>query len=302
MIRKAAVAGRFYPGSASSLNDMIEQCYKDKTFGPGELPSYKPSKDMSAIGGIVPHAGYVYSGAGAAFTVSELFKKGVPDTVIIFGTTHTGYRGIATMVSGSWLTPLGEISVDSELAKQIVSKGIAKDDPNAFIGGYHSGEHNIEVQIPWIQHAAKIANVTITIVPIALGVFEYGKIEKFTRDLIELLKLTIESGKAVKILASSDMTHKEISNAFKPEAEVESAKQADSKVIDAIKGMNPSAVFEWAEKTTVCGPQTITALTIIAKQLGYSSKILKHYTSFEKGGSKPPCDYSVGYLSAVFEK
>ncbi len=302
MIRKAAVAGRFYPGSTNSLKDMIEQCYKDTTFGPGEIPVYQASKDMSAIGGIVPHAGYVYSGAGAAFTISQLFKKGVPESVIILGTTHTGYRGIATMVEGQWLTPLGEIPVDTELAKQIVSKGIAKDDPNAFIGGYHSSEHNIEVQIPWLQHAAKLASVSLKIIPIALGVFDFGKIEKFARELSELLKSTIASGKAVKILASSDMTHKEIVNAFKPQAEVESAKQADAKVIESIKEMKPSSVFEWAEKTTVCGPQTITALTIIAKEMGYSSKILKHYTSFEKGGSKMPCDYSVGYLSAIFEK
>lgn len=303
MIRKPARAGQFYPGNAKSLEDMINQCYEDAKFGPGALPSYEQNKDMSAIGGVVPHAGYVYSGAGVAFALSELFKKGVSETVVIFGTTHTGYRGIATMSSGAWLTPLGEAPIDTEFAKMLIDKGVAKDDSNAFIGGFHFGEHNIEVQIPFIQHAAKLAGKPISIVPITLGIFDYSKVSKFAKEFTEVLKSALESGKSIKILASSDMTHKEIINPRQPASEVEQAKSADSKVIEAIKAMNPEEVMKWASKTTVCGPQNITALTIIAKELGYNNpKILSHYTSFEKGGSKPPCDYSVGYLSVVFEK
>ena len=106
MKRYPVVAGQFYPASASQLKAMIE------TF----IPKGAPKEE--AIGVLVPHAGYPYSGPVAGATISRLKFK---DTFIIIGPSHTGYgEPFSVMAEGSWETPLGEVEIDSELARRIV--------------------------------------------------------------------------------------------------------------------------------------------------------------------------------------
>ena len=75
-----------------------------------------------------PHAGYEYSGCAAANTIQALCEEGLPDTVIIFGTTHTGYSDIATMNEGFWETPLGKIEIDQEITTPLINSQAVIDD------------------------------------------------------------------------------------------------------------------------------------------------------------------------------
>src|SRR6266704_4515607 len=106
VVREPAVAGRFYPASPTELRDDV-------------LSYLSPQREgVRAIGCIAPHAGYIYSGAvaGAVFSKIE-----IPSRCIVLGPNHTG-RGhpLAITVHGSWRTPLGDLSVDEELATQLV--------------------------------------------------------------------------------------------------------------------------------------------------------------------------------------
>src|SRR6476660_4138366 len=106
MIRQPAVSGRFYPAQPDELVRTVH------TF-------LEPVQSrQKAIGLVVPHAGYVYSGhvAGAVYSRVDL-----PVRSIVLCPNHTGLgRPLSTMKSGSWRTPLGEMPVDEELAEALL--------------------------------------------------------------------------------------------------------------------------------------------------------------------------------------
>ena len=299
MKRKAVNAGRFYPRFKEELTSLIDKCFLDSEFGPGKefIVGNKIEKRM-ILGGICPHAGYTYSGAAAAFTYQKLFSEGIPKTIIILGTQHTGYQDISVMKTGEWETPLGNLKINTELAQEILNDGSFINDDSAFLGFPHGREHNIEVQLPFIKYCATKAKSDIKIVPIKIGTTKFKKIQDIGETLGRILK-----DKDVAIVASSDMTHKSPENVLKPAKDLKKMKIADDKVINCIEKFNWMDALQNALSTTVCGPQTIATLMIACKEMGaIKTEILKYYNSYEKMGGSGPCDYSVGYLSAIFSK
>lgn len=132
MHRQAAVAGVFYPADAGSVRDFIEENSSD-------------ANPESASGVLVPHAGYVYSGATAVRTLS---KVKIPDTVILAGPNHTG-KGpdISVYPSGSWITPMGAAWVDEDLSAKLCEHKLFTADTTA-----HASEHSLEVIVPILQY------------------------------------------------------------------------------------------------------------------------------------------------------
>src|SRR5579862_9571515 len=101
-LRHSAVAGRFYPAEPTSLIQDLESYLSP------------PESSNPAIGCIVPHAGYIYSGpvAGAVYSNVE-----IPQRCVVLCPNHTGRgRPLAMMSRGAWQTPLGPVEIDSELA------------------------------------------------------------------------------------------------------------------------------------------------------------------------------------------
>ena len=147
MLREPAVAGKFYPANPRALRV--------------DVTSYLSGtcERISAIGCIVPHAGYVYSGAvaGAVFSAME-----IPERCIVLCPNHTG-RGhpLSIVAEGTWRTPLGDVSIDSELAAGLLRSYPALADDSAA----HQFEHAIEVELPFLQ----TARPDVRIVPIAVG-------------------------------------------------------------------------------------------------------------------------------------
>ena len=303
-IRKAAVAGGFYPRFAKEITETLKENFENPQFGIGK-PIEIGSKligDRKIIGGVCPHAGHVYSSACASHTIQALCKESFPDTVIIFGNTHTGYRDIATMQEGAWETPLGKIEIDTEITNAIIDgKNVIADD-SAFMGYPHGREHNIEVQIPILQYVAQIAKKPLKIVPIVIGRMNIPDLEVTGAYLAQKLQL-FHGKKDIVIIASSDMTHHEPKNYNNPKEDIAWQHKKDQAVMDAFVEMNHQKTFEKAAETTVCGPQTITLLMVTAKKMGYSkSHQLKYYTSYERMGAEGPCEYSVGYFSGIIFK
>lgn len=292
-IRQASNAGQFYPSNKSTLIETIKQSFLDKQFGPGEEIQTLNLDTRSIIGGISPHAGYIYSGCCAAFTFLNLFKEKIPDTVIILGTDHIGYGGVALMDKGEWETPIGNLKIDTELSKKILDiSEVIKKDESAFVGYPFGREHNIEVQLPFIKYCSQ--NKDMKIIPIIISIRNYSVLEKLAKDISQAIKTY---NKDVIIIASSDMTHKEIYGTD----DLKKLKEGDQKVIDSFIELNPSKTLETALRRTVCGPQTITALMLIGKNLNATEgKLLKYYTSSEKTGNFH--GYCVGYFSGIIIK
>ena len=298
VIRKAAVAGSFYPRYKPDLLRILKECFTDTTFGPGE-ESKTLNKERTVIGGVSPHAGYIYSGCAAAYTFLNLFKEKIPDTVVLLGTDHVGYNKVALMKEGEWETPLGNVPIDTTLAEEILktSKTIIEDN-SAFMGFPFGREHNIEVQLPFIKYCAQEKDVNI--VPIKISTKKLESLEEISADIAKAIN---SINKDIIIVASSDMTHKQPTNIKKPKDDLENMRKKDQEVINAFVEGDPQKTFKAALQTSVCGPQTITSLMLTSKKLNANQfKALKYYMSYEKGGGTGPCEYSVGYFSGIIMK
>lgn len=298
MLRKAAVAGSFYPRYKPDLLRILKESFTDTTFGPGEEPK-TINKERTVIGGVSPHAGYIYSGCAAAYTFLNLFREKIPDTVILLGTDHVGYDKVALMKEGEWETPLGNLSIDTKLAEEILkrSKTIVEDN-SAFMGFPFGREHNIEVQLPFIKYCSEEKEVNI--VPIKVSTKNYDVLDELSTDIAAAIS---SIKKDTVIVASSDMTHKQPKDIRNPKEDLENMRKKDQAVIDAFVKGDPQKTYKAAQQTSVCGPQTITSLMLTCKKLNSTQfKSLKYYMSYEKGGGTGPCEYSVGYFSGIIIK
>ena len=188
-IRKPVVAGQFYSGSNKGCLAELQQCIDDGGGFIHDLPD-------SIAGGVVPHAGWAFSGdlAGAVFSATKRVNGNV-DTFVIFGAVHC-YMGKKPAVydRGSWETPVGVTRIDDELAGDIVSGTSGVSDLDV-----HGAEHSIEVQVPFIQDIFPEAKIVPIMVPPCLGAVEFGA---------EVGKIIAQaSGKQIVCIASSDLTH-----------------------------------------------------------------------------------------------
>src|SRR5574337_160448 len=247
MIRRAVVAGAFYPGTPERLRgqatDLIE----------GDL------QKVRAIGAVVPHAGYIYSGRVAGAVYARLT---LPDIVVILGPNHTGVgAGVAIMTDGTWETPLGQVSIDIELAKAILrhSQVIEEDE----LG--HRREHSIEVQLPLLQAHDR----PFSFVPICLFSSEYAACQDVG---LAVARAIAESDRSVLMVASSDMSHY---------VSQEQAKAKDRLAIEAILACDPQRLHRVVrrEGITMCGFHPATAMLVAARELGATSAELISYAT-----------------------
>lgn len=282
MTRKPIVAGQFYPADAKELDDSIKGSFTHK-FGPGGLPGKKGKKKI--YGAISPHAGYFYSGAGAAHVFKEIAEAEFPDTYIILGVNHSGPWTCSS--DEDWETPLGTARCDTELVKRLEEKGI----PIKNIA--HHGEHSIEVQLPFLQFVSKDRIKDLRIAPIMVADTKFEKIGKAIQEAVK------ELGRKAVIICSSDFTHYGFNYGYAPfdEDVKENMEKLDGGAIKLIEKTDPKGFLDYTEKTgaTICGKCGISVLLWLMK--GKKAELLKYYTSADIIGDY---DHAVGYASIVF--
>lgn len=295
VIRRDLHAGSWYHRFKPDLLRSLNEFFTDKNFGPGEEFKTLNQERRTIIGGISPHAGHRYSGYCAAYTFFNLFKERIPDTVVILGTDHIGYDKIALMEEGEWETPLGNLKIDKELSKKILDgSSIIINDDSAFMGYPFENEHNIEIQLPFVKYCAKDKDVKI--LPLKISTRFKNKFEILTKISTDIANAINSLDKDIVVIASSDMSHKDVSN----NEQLKKFKEIDQAVINQFIELNPKKTLEAALKTSVCGPQTITSLILICKELNASkAKFLQYYTSSEK---EKTWNYCVGYFSGIIIK
>ena len=267
MVRKPAVAGRFYPGNRARLEAEVRSYFDEGM------------DRVKAIGAVSPHAGYIYSGkvAGQVFSRIE-----IPRRVVVMGPNHRGVGGrIAVMSEGTWETPLGEVPLDDELAAKLtVLLDAAQEDSRA-----HAQEHSLEVQVPFLQ----VIRTDILLTPIALGGLSLEQCLALGDALAEVIN---GLGEHVLMVASSDMTH------YEPDSD---ARVRDREVIDRMLALDPEGVFRIVREKgiTMCGVMPVTAMLGAARALGATKVDLVNYmTSGDTSG-----DYSsvVGYAGLIVQ-
>ncbi len=267
-VRKPVVAGKFYPHDAKDINKEIDAFLEDNK-GP----------KLEAIGCVLPHAGYLYSGKVAAVTLSQI---NIPDRIILLGPNHTGNgSAYSIMTDGLWETPLGQVGIDRELAQLILrSSNHLEDDSLA-----HLEEHSLEVELPMLQYFKN----DFKIVPIAFMSEEPNILKQIGKDIASVIRDFDYKGK-VLLLASSDMTH------YEP---AEEAKVKDKEAIEAILELDEDKLMRRIKhfNISMCGYAPVTVMLSATKALGAKSGRLTMYqTSGDITGDKTSV---VGYAGII---
>ncbi len=288
--RKPTVAGQFYPASAQQCREEIRQCIQARPL---------PETFVSPLAaGIVPHAGWIFSGDLAGMTFAAIQKaNGAVDSFILLGAVHRWFgHSPAVYPSGSWQSPLGEIFIDEDLAGRVIKQTDAEPNPEA-----HRGEHSIEVQIPFVQYLFPEAKIVPILVPLDVDVTAFG------RDLTRVIRDCPD--RRIVCVASTDLTHYGPRYGFAPEGVgAESlfwAKNVnDREFIDLAIAMDAQTLVTKAiDRSSACGPAAAAVAVATAKELGKTQGILlAHTTSSEVMLRKfrQSSQESVGYASIVF--
>lgn len=269
MLRQPAVAGRFYPADPSTLRSDIHSYLSPR------------SQPIPAIGCIVPHAGYVYSGQVAGTVFSSI---AIPEACIVLCPNHTGLgHPLAVMSEGQWQTPLGNIEIDSKLAGQLLDRFPALTvDFSA-----HQSEHAIEVELPFLQ----VIRPRTKFVPIAVGTSRLMLLEQLGDAIARVIQeRTPAPHDWPLIIASSDMNH------YEDDA---TTRVKDHKAIDKILALDPQGLYQTVinESVSMCGFGPAVAMLTAAKKLGATkAEILQYATSGDISGER---DMVVGYAGIV---
>jgi AmmeMemoRadiSam system protein B len=271
-IREPAVAGRFYPANPQTLHDEIESYIKpaDKN---------QPEQKINALGCIVPHAGYMYSGhvAGAVYRRLDL-----PEQIVILCPNHTGMgEPLAIMSDGVWRTPLGDAAIDEPLAAELKqAMPLLSEDEEA-----HRAEHALEVQLPFLQ----VLEPDFRFVPITVGTSNFSVLSALGTAIGNVLT---KRENRVLVIASSDMNHYESD---------EVTRVKDHRAIDQLLALDPRGLYDVVREghISMCGYGPAVIMLTAACKLGATkAELIRYATSGDISGDK---EMVVGYAGiAVF--
>lgn len=281
-VRKADFAGTWYPGTAEKCRQEIEH-YGRRV---GE-PSIKPER---AFGGIVPHAGWYYSGEVACHVFKTLAAWVSPQTVIIFG-MHLGPTSEhVTMVEGEWETPLGNLEIDAALSAELrESFSFVEETPLD-----HGTDNTVEVQLPFIKHffpGARILPVGVAARDEAVSIGE------------RVAEIVTKRGMEALIIGSTDLTHYGPNYGFVPKGLGDEAvrwvkESNDKRMTDLMVQMDASGILEEARmnQNACCAGAVAAAVAAVGKLGGRSGELLAYHTSYD---IEPHTSF-VGYAGVVY--
>ena len=185
-IRKPAVAGMFYTADEHQLRRDVENLMH----GAASLSAANVTITPKAL--IVPHAGYIYSGAVAASAYQLLtpLRESI-QRVVLMGPAHRVYlQGMAIPSATQFQTPLGTIPLD-----QIAMENISQLPGVTISDAAHAQEHSLEVQLPFLQ--TTLSNFTL--VPIVVG--------QCDAELVAGVVDTLWGNNETLIVISTDLSH-----------------------------------------------------------------------------------------------
>lgn len=213
MVRRALVAGIFYAGDPNGLKRQLQECFTHR-LGPGYIPKPNEQGQRRIIGLVAPHAGYIYSGMTAAKAYTALAEDGIPQVAVILAPAHYSPGApFAVWTRGQWETPIGDLTVDEELATELAKAGGGfREDFEPHLGGYSRfgrptfgyGEHSIEVQLPFLKFV--FGEKAPAIVPICVSSHDFAQLRKGGEIIANLIS---RLQRDAVIIASCDFTHYE---------------------------------------------------------------------------------------------
>jgi AmmeMemoRadiSam system protein B len=265
--RSATVAGQFYPSSPKMLAEMVDGFMSGSNVEPA------PDKVRALV---VPHAGYVYSGATAGFAYQRIKGKR-PGCVILLGCSHRyAIARASVFTEGVFESPSGDFPIASDIALSLAEKtGSESPEP-------HILEHALEVQLPFL-HAA--CGGPVPVVPVLLGSHSWWHAE-LGRELANMVT------QDDLVIASTDLSHY---------LRQEKANEIDQRTIDGILSKDIDEVGRGIDEQrySMCGATAVICAMAYASAVGAEAwKLLDYRTS---GDASQDYSQVVGYAAISME-
>lgn len=290
------MAGMFYPAGADDCRQLAASFVRPHPVATAA------AAERRWLGGIVPHAGWICSGAIAGQTIATLAASAARigeavDVVVIFGAVHTPLPIDAAALDshGQWLVPGGPCQVPRDLERKLTesSAGLFGVDDR-----FHAQEHAVEVELPLVQQAWPNAVVLPIEVPLIDSVVEIGL--RTAREVIAANLRPI-------FLASSDLTHYGVNYGFAPAGlglhGLQWAKENDRRLLDLIAAFRIDDLMpEVRQRSNACGGGAIAAMMAACREYGAAhGRLLWHANSYETlaGVAPQSPNNAVGYAAVV---
>ncbi|MBF0106574.1 MAG: AmmeMemoRadiSam system protein B [Deltaproteobacteria bacterium] len=246
-IRRAAVAGAFYPQNASQIRLVLSQYLSDAR-----------TKKQAPKAIVAPHAGYIYSGAVAATVYARLKNtRQKIERVVLLGPSHrVGFNGLAVTTADYYETPLGRVPIDKKACETITHFSQVGSLDEA-----HAEEHSLEVHIPFLQLLLK----DFMLVPLVVGIAK-------PLEVSEVLE-TLWGGDETLIIISTDLSHHQ---------DYETAKRRDAHTCEAIVNLKPQNIRD----DDACGRYPLSGFLHLAKIKNLNAETVDLRNSGDTAGSK----------------
>jgi AmmeMemoRadiSam system protein B len=274
MLRRAAVAGSWYPAAPAALTKAVD----------GYLAGADASRRLNDLVALIaPHAGLIYSGPVAAFAYQQLRDRPI-DLVVLVGPSHfVAFDGVSIYSSGGFETPLGAASIDEACARELMAATtIVREVPDA-----HRREHSLEMQLPFLRRVAPAARI----VPLVMGAQTSHTSEALAAALTKVLQPRSARGERIVLVASTDLSHYH---------DAATAAALDGIVIDHVARFDEDGLQKALDRRPehACGGGPAVAVMRAARQLGAQDGVVLRYAdSGDVSGDKSQV---VGYLAAAF--
>jgi AmmeMemoRadiSam system protein B len=286
MIKRSRFAGTWYPGTKAKILESLAE-FDSKASGMRKLRK-KPSS------GVVPHAGWVYSGA-VAYEVWKVLASSKPDTVVLFGGHLASHQRPMLLLAEGFETPLGPIQIDQEVTNALSSSFRFKElreEPETW-----APENSIEVQLPMIQSLMPGAKIVVLLMPPRDVVLDV------VSSLSDVLRFYNRNPVTV---GSTDLTHYGPRYGHTPHGVGPGAlrwvkEENDARFISNLLDLNAlGCIDEGLSSQSACCPGAAAAAVTAARLNGSEcGELLTHTTSFDVLPMDEP-DNFVGYASVVF--
>lgn len=272
-VRRAAVAGRWYSGTAQALAAEVDAHLANAA---REGDAGFEGGDLVAI--VAPHAGLMYSGPVAAHAYRLLRDRSV-DLAVLVGPSHfVAFDGVALYGDGGFETPFGVARIDEACAGRLLAaSSVIHNRP-----GPHAREHSLEMQLPFLQRLAPDARI----VPLVMGVQTADTARALGDALADAL-----AGQKALLVASTDLSHYH---------DAATASRLDAVVIDCVTRFDAEGLQRALDVRPehACGGGPLVAVMRAAKRLGARDAVVLDYAdSGDVSGDKSAV---VGYLAAAF--
>jgi len=266
-VRPAAVAGAWYPGTASALASAVDR----------HLAQTARDVEGDLVALIAPHAGLMYSGPVAAHAYRLLRGRTFEVAVLVGPSHYVGFEGVALPEASGFETPFGVAQVDGGLAAALLKASPVVREHRAA----HAREHSLEMQMPFLQHVAPAT----PIVPLVMGY----QTDATARALADALA-SVLGGRRALLVASTDLSHYH---------DAATAARLDGVVVGHVERFDADGLQRAldAQPDHACGGGPTVAVMRAARALGARDAVVLNYAdSGDVSGDKRKV---VGYMAAA---